>query len=175
MRSVLVTAVACLGALPAAAEDLDPRWSRIGEARVTVAGETHVLAVLDDAEDDRDFVEATDADAFRVLTLTASAVEDGAPSAPRLTLTFGPFSDGGLPDRAAVLFETAEATFAGNADTGGKLAVMEMATTESGETRFAFGGLVVPVELIPGGALAPVEAAQGVPIEGRFSAILPES
>ena len=136
-----------------------------GESRfeVTLDGEDHILEASGE-----EAAELTDDDGFKTLSLGAQS-DEGA----EITLVFGPYSGDALPDNARLEWR-GDTHYAASNETGGELAVRNAEVGRDGSLAFSFGGLVVPVEIIPGGALAPVEAGQGVEIEGSFTGRVPQ-
>lgn len=149
IRAVL-PAIFIVLAIPSTAE-------QSGTVEVSLAGEVTTFTLSPEATQRRE------TSGFTTWHLSGEA-DDGA----TLTLIFGPATGAALPDSVKVEWRGSEASYAANADTGGALAVRDVEMSAETLTGFAFGGLVVPVEVIPGGALAPIEAAQGIEIDGRF-------
>lgn len=133
-----------------------------GELNAELGGETTLFTILPDS------VDLSETSGFRTLLLSGAA-EDGQ----TLTLLFGPWQGDALPDRVKIEWRAGDRAFAANADTGGALAASGIETADGALTAFSFGGLVVPAEVIPGGAMAPIEAAQGIEIDGSFTGRIP--
>lgn len=138
--------VACLAALPAVAEDT-------GTFSVTADGMETSIGIAE--------VERWQSGGTLFLTIGGQA-DDSALTAQVMVIAGAP--EGGL----RLELRRDGGALVANQLTGGTLQMTGVEIAEGTLTAFDFAGLAVPRALVVGGALAPVEAGQGVPVEGRF-------